>query len=77
MRYFVYIVTVVVCLTAGAMGTAYMFNSNFHAMTGLTWTEFAQASAGCEVKYEEKCRLYGGFAGHSSFKDEQPKKDAI
>lgn len=84
MKYFVWFIITVVCLTGGAFAGLYYADNvaanKFADMTGITLKEFDKAYAGCVIENGELCNLYGGFAPISKFRDGrdgQPPKDML
>ena len=56
--------------TAGLLYSDYEFRKDFEALTAINWYSFNAAHADCEKHWNEKCRIYGGFAPKSQFMDE-------
>lgn len=42
---------------------------DFQARAGISYSDFIKTHKLCEDTYGEKCRIYGGFAPESSFRD--------
>lgn len=71
MKYFIWFVVVLACVSAGGFGSFYIVSSNFEAMTNVTWTKFVEGNAHCKQLSGEDCGLYGGFAPPSQFRKPQ------
>ena len=67
MKYFIWVVVVIACISAGGSGVGYYMTSKFEEMSGVTVTQFVDGYQACERQAQEPCNMYGGFAPLSQF----------
>lgn len=68
MKYVIWFSFLIVGVGVGAFSTDYKLRTDFEAVTGVNWYSFNAAAADCEKAFEEKCKIFGGFAPLSQFR---------